>query len=638
MYRSSTWRNLRKDKGTKGVSVGEPPDEGGRGRASPPQFGEVGSLWLVTISLLFCIAVFVWASPRGYDITDDAFYLITISHPFLYPYAVSEFGYLYHPLYLLAGGDVAALRNLGLAVLCGTGLAFGWTVARFISAREAPRIRYLIAATVVTCTFWQFYQTLRTPNYNELNLCALLLFFSALFYGTPVSYPSTARSNMPSVAIISGTVAGIALALMIIVKPTSGVLTAALGFVWIWLLRPPASWAAPASAAITALVVLFVAVLVIDGSLSAFVGNRLFALTLLRTRGTDGGIHGLGSSIIGPFTAGRRWKILPTLSLSVLFFILNALAFEILWGQQTTNKMWRRATFAILSISVGVLTAWWRMVPVKYPDNSPAYHAWYFVLPLILAAAAFTIGRRKIALNDPRVRRIAAAAVLLAMAPLAYSFGTDNVIVLHMSGAAVFWAASALLVVSLAEASRRGAMFGACAILCSAVTVGMFVGSMAAPVRILQPLWKQTEPVFIGTRGAHVLVDPQTAAYIRGLQNAAVAHQMKPGTRVIDLSRLGPGIVFALSGMAPATPWLHIDGRHPMAFTREILGTVSQRQLQCAWVITGPSVDFRKDQLTLHSLGMNFPEDYEKIASASLIEMNWEQTLWKPHYRSALCD
>lgn len=598
-----------------------------------------GGLWQMTACLVFCVSVFVWASQRGYDISDEAHYLISIAVPFQYHYAISEFGYLLHPLYMLTGGNVAALRDIGLAGLCGSGLTFGWATARFILPRVDARIHYLVAAAVTTCVFWQFDQALLTPNYNELNLCALLLFFAALLFATPDSRPADERPDKRFAVIAPGIVAGAALAVIALDKPTSGVLAMVLGLAWVWLLRPPAPWLAVATAGITAAIVFLVTILAIDGSVTVFVGRKLTSLALLRARGTSGGIHGLESSILGPFAADRRWKILPALSLSALLFAMNAVAFEIVWLRQKTGGIWRRLAFTVLAISMGILTAWWRTVPVKYPDNSPAYHAWYFAMPLILAAAVFTAGRRQFAFNDPHVHRTAAAAFLLALAPLAYSFGTDVVIFRHMSGAAVFWAASALLVMSLVEPMRREALLSGCAVLCGAATVGMFVGVMAAPGRIGQPIWKQTEEITIGANGAHVLVDMQTAAYIRKLQSAAVAHRLRPGMRVIDLSELGPGMVFALPGVvAPGTPWLHVGGSNPMAFAREILETVPQPDLQCAWVITGSPVQLERDRSALQSLGLAFPEDYEKIVSVRHSEMEWVQTLWKPHRLALPCN
>lgn len=62
----------------------------------------LASLSLMSWLLLLCRS--------GFDLTDEGFYLHSIAEPGNYPYSVTQFGFVYHPLYKLVGGDVSLLR------------------------------------------------------------------------------------------------------------------------------------------------------------------------------------------------------------------------------------------------------------------------------------------------------------------------------------------------------------------------------------------------------------------------------------------------------------------------------------------------------------------------------------------------
>jgi hypothetical protein len=80
------------------------------------------NLILILISL-FCFVsttiILYWIfkfSAYGIDFTDEGFYLNWISNPFLYKVSLSQFGYIYHPLYNLVDGNIAWLRRVNFFI------------------------------------------------------------------------------------------------------------------------------------------------------------------------------------------------------------------------------------------------------------------------------------------------------------------------------------------------------------------------------------------------------------------------------------------------------------------------------------------------------------------------------------------
>jgi hypothetical protein len=71
----------------------------------------------------------------GFQFTDEGFYLNWISNPWDYHASVSQFGFVYHPLYKLVGGDIALLRQANVLISFALGWALCFTLLRSISIR-----------------------------------------------------------------------------------------------------------------------------------------------------------------------------------------------------------------------------------------------------------------------------------------------------------------------------------------------------------------------------------------------------------------------------------------------------------------------------------------------------------------------
>ncbi|MEJ0009454.1 MAG: hypothetical protein WDN72_02355 [Alphaproteobacteria bacterium] len=167
----------------------------------------------------------------GFDFTDESFYLLWMEGPRAFPASVSQFGFLYHPLYRLLDGDIALLRQCNLL---GTFL-LGWAVAGALlySLRGADGARELwrrgegiaVAFVAASGVLVYFSTWLPTPSYNSLALQALLVAAAGMLL-------CEAESSCPSLA--GWALVGIGEFLAIMAKPTAGLaLAAVLGIYWL---------------------------------------------------------------------------------------------------------------------------------------------------------------------------------------------------------------------------------------------------------------------------------------------------------------------------------------------------------------------------------------------------------------------
>jgi len=125
-------------------------------------------------------SIVMWGLWRGIDLTDEGYYLNSISTPFLYKATYSQFGFLLHPIYILVGGDLILLRLAGLLPLTLAAVFFVSTFLRFpLIHPPLPKTARLVLTVGGSCAVLLAYaQWIPTPNYNLLNLFGALIIFA----------------------------------------------------------------------------------------------------------------------------------------------------------------------------------------------------------------------------------------------------------------------------------------------------------------------------------------------------------------------------------------------------------------------------------------------------------------------------
>lgn len=573
---------------------------------------------LVACGFAACWSILIWAMGRGYDFTDESYYLIWASMPWHYSRSVSEFGFLWHPVYELVRGDIRLFRIAGAVLLSGSGALFGWSIWRFIRPTLPRSVAPAVIVAMAAASFWNLNYWIPTPGYNELNLIGLLLFMAGLIFAVDV---------VGGVQIVlCALLLAIGLVITAFAKPTTALCALLIGLLWLVLLRPKRPIALVLSAAVFSLALFLSGILAIDGGVHAFIQRQLGGLHTLQILSPGHGLGGLYRSTVDPLFdlvrhAGHRW------------LALQIVAVGLLWGGLL---LWLNERHVVLKTTVNIVAAvglaWvvrdWRSV---LPIGSNYEIASISPLLLTVSLGIVLLSRRSARDQSAPWRPVVALAILSFCAAFCFSVGTNNRTLYHESLAAVFWFAALILLASAASAGHRNGLVSGAVLFGSFMTVGLLAGATENPYRLVAPISQQTESVTIGPRNAALLVDKTSASYIRTLQAAARTHGFESGTPVIDLTGASPGTVFALAGTAPGRGWL--NGGYPgsAAAARESLSGVSASDLSRAWVLTvaGNSPD-RIPDTVLQSLGLNFPADYEAIGRSCKGNPCLTNILWKP--------
>ena len=102
------------------------------------------ALATAVVASLALVSSVLWRSYFGYDFTDEGYYLNWISNPWIYKASVSQFGFMYHPLYRLVGGDLPLLRQCNIFIIFGLAWILCLVLLRSIAKENASSERWTV--------------------------------------------------------------------------------------------------------------------------------------------------------------------------------------------------------------------------------------------------------------------------------------------------------------------------------------------------------------------------------------------------------------------------------------------------------------------------------------------------------------
>lgn len=519
--------------------------------------------------------LFLWMAPRGFEFTDEAFYLLNYLHWRELSATATYFGFYFEGLFRLLGHSLAGMRVAGLALLLASSAWFACALEAWLAAQGGPSAparpsRRFIAAigAAAGMSFYSHLSTLRAPAYNMLALCGALLSTGCLLrlLAGPVHWRSQA-------GLLAGH--GLALVACAMAKPTAGALLALVhlllgllaGRQWLrTALWPLISWVGIAVALTLA---------VLSGLHPSWPHAVSAALVLMAD---------IESRSVLLLARQASWELQRAVA-SHAAWALGAL----LLAGAAARPAWRTLTVPVLVPGLVAAVCWLIVDEARAPLWWPAAMVTLAML-LVLAVAA---GRAARPGEAPPARdgRLAASLLLLCGLPPALSFGTNMPLLLHGRLSAVF--ALLALVAAVLLLQRRGLLGPRAAAL--AITLTALPGLVFQLRAGWQPegayrqfgaLAAQQVAVRTGAGGTAVRVDPSTAETLARVTSMVQDAGFVVGQPLLDLTGDGPGLVYAVGGRPLGVAWL--PGGYPgsdKALAR-LLGSLPEERLRTAWLLT----------------------------------------------------
>ena len=513
-----------------GQAIG--PGNGESLRADPPSLAtplETGMTAFMAAAAAGVLIYCLWGLDRGFEITDEAYYLLLAIHPKAATLYISAQQWLSAPIWHITG-SLAAFRLAGMALLAGSAmlLAQGAIATLGGEGGHAPRPggRFCIHAGTIVCALLYASTINLSPCYNLLVSAAANtaagLFMLAMKTG----------KGLRATALLALT--GLALGCACVCKLSSGVATLALLLVWMSALQ-----GVSAIFAKNALVVFAAMLVCIAGLISVWSswteltyavshGLNLFKMVqsetilsrIFRYATEFGAEAGQAAGTFWPAMLGAG-LYLRTRRPAFAAICFAALALGLISGDSYLGGADRHAPQIRAALSI-------------------------YALVLLVRVPAWV-----------RVRRIVCLVAGLSLLPYAVAFGSGNSIFTQVIDSLAPWGAVAGLLSQAQGINRTDRLMalGLHTVLIAILSAQILTSGFRAPYHLAKPLIGQTHRVSIGVLGS-VRVDRRTVEFIAALEAAAAVCNIKAGAPFLGLYNI-PGVALVLGTVPPETPWLN---------------------------------------------------------------------------------
>lgn len=567
--------------------------------------GIVGAILLVGWLLKY--------SAYGFDFTDESFYLLWMDTPHKYSWPASQFGFIYHPLYSITGGEIPAIRRINILITFGLAccLCYVFLAQLTPSFKTRKIIMSIISAGLASSVLIAFQSGLITPNYNTLNLQALLVAATGLL----LAEKSVHRSSVAGWLLI-----GVGGWLAFMAKPTTALVFGI--SVAIYLILARRLYIRMLTLSVTcALVLLLGTALLLDGSITGFIrrlqvgvefsmlqGGGYTPSELIRIDGFSLGSRNRNTCLMvgGALLLGlySSWKNKPavTLCISIAFFTLTAL------------------------ITLGQIDRTARLGPYQ------GLLIFSIIYAVIIAALVF--GRLQ-ALKTISSQQWAIAGLFL-ITPHIYAAGTNGNYWSQGSSAAIFWLLAGLTLIGPIIRERASWLLLPVSIAVQAVTATLIQTGFEEPYRQPQPLRLYSATMEVGPKKSQLVLQQGYADYISSAIAVGKGAGLEPKTPMIDLTGQSPGILFVLEAESVGQAW--IIGGYPgsVNFTKAALDHTSCEKISTAWILLEPNGSRSITTDVMLSAGIEFSNSYiwvgrwETAEGAGGYKKRRTQELYKP--------
>jgi hypothetical protein len=503
------------------------PEADGRA-ATPQRVLEATVAALVLIAVCAAIVYVVWSRNRGFEITDEAYYLLLAIHPAATRLYISAQQWAMAPIWQITG-SLASFRMAGLGLLVGSAAVLGMGALAAARAHAAPSVphrpsRIAVIGGAVVCALLYAITINVSPSYNLLASAGAYLSLGLMLLA----------GNKTSAAGRAGlwVLAGVALAVEFVCKPSSGVAT---------------------------FVLIVIAVLWLDHS----GGRKTLALATV----IAGGLFGLAALLFShttPSEAAQAFSggmaLFRMVQTEPILTRLGRYAIE--FGGYTADAM-RSNVFLIVAVLVYLIRRSWvtiglviaalvhALVATEYFAYGMVQYVEYMQRALVFLALMLAAVWQAVPVRSRRL------FVVLTMLPYTVAMGTGNALFGQVIISLASWGALMALAAYTRPVAARDAVVPM-AILVGFVTltsVQILVYKAKIPYSLNERMDQQSLPVDIGPLG-RVKVDEGTRQFMQEINAAVAKCRIAPGAPFLGLYNV-PGLALALNAVPVETPWLN---------------------------------------------------------------------------------
>jgi hypothetical protein len=573
------------------------------------------------------LVFFALNSNRGFDITDESFYLLWAMQPENVSTSYHPFGFITKYIWLFSGENIGNFRILSVVILFLTALIFAISLDYFLTKKhhqEGNISLKIIPITALSVTgFIYFSWWLISISYNLLALVSCLLVMSGLF----VAYGQ--NKNRTSVMVIGGVIVGLGGFIAILSKPTTTLILAIIVVTWVIFYRHNSKKYYFLIAAVTsALAPLLWYIFIIIGG----VGELYIYLSTSVYLDNIGKLgHNFESITTAAYLSYKSLISTPAYYFfhAPIFILLFALLF--LHSSKEYYKKYREKV--VIFLTFFFLVALVFTIGDLYLNSRQRVVSFFTFSTISLFLTVLIFNGLDKAHKQELENIDAYIIVVLSLfaLPFAYSFGTNNEILKHSFSALIFlfaiWMYSFNIL--LKQYAHKKNIVALLCTLMVIITVKILDSAYSKPYRLNSNIGLQdTDVQFLGVDGV-IQVDKITAKYVDDLKDAAIKSGWNERNLLIDLTGGSPGALVILNAKLVGKPWL-VGGYDGSANYVKTVIKLSGVNPFDSWILTAPNGRRRVPVSVLSDVDYNFEERYQLVGRVRTGHRDEFQILWKP--------
>lgn len=555
---------------------------------------------ICTISILGWV---LWSCRYGIDFADEGLYLTSIADPGKYGATISQFGFIYHPIYTLLHGSIAALRQFNVLITFSLAwILVNFTLQLFLEGKGLDKIiRHIVAAAFATACLVFLRLWIPTPSYNWLAFQALLISLIGLIF-------IQRSDNFVSAA--GCVLLGVGGWLSFMAKPTTAAALAFFSLLYL-IISKKLSLRILIITSLVSISLLYFSAFIIDGSVLRFIYRLKEGVKLSNLSNTGHDISDIFR--IDNFYFDKRGKI--TLGVSTLIFFLTA-RFSV-----SKNKIERFIGNSLVIIFTSIILL------VSFGFYHKTLHAGEPFQPLMLWSLPFTMVLVGISFYQLagflQISRSQWSLVLFFLiSPYVFAFGTSNNYWMLGGLVGIFWVLSGFVFFT-PIASRRDlpVLFLVFGFATQMMTVMQVLSGIEGPYYQPQPLYRDHDEVRLRGEMTTLELPNSFGQYITNAINIANRAGFTTGTPMIDLTGHSPGVLFALGASNTGQAWLYGNFPNDSGYrggdkvAAKVLGEVSCGEASSAWILAEPGGPVSISPTVLSSFGANIETDFKVVGS-----------------------
>ncbi len=586
------------------------------------------------IGLFFAFAVWLVVaagSHRGFDFTDEGAYYLTALHPNEILDRQTVYFYFGRVLFAVAGHNLVLTRCLLAAFfLAATGVFIRGIFAFTEEFAGGLRLGVWLPIAAITGSALAFSVASVAPSYNLFNALALLL--ATGFTLQAAAGPANSNWGAWRGSTISLILAAVALTADFFIKfSTCAILAAAL--IALFLLTSSETFRRKGR------LILGCGALALGGATGYFLLVQSYSDWLR-------GVNGTWQALIGGAYLGSELRRYADefwiQSLETLWLFEDV--YTAVLGAAGSLLLFRRwPVLQRVLAGFGLATAIYMVARIGLQSEvlrQPIMIGQRFHLGVITVLSLAVVSSWLVRAGGGRASlgngawRVAPLLLLLAILPLAGSFGTTNNINSNIPYQFAPWMGVIVLLLSLLSWIWNVRWLTACGTLAmAAVTLAQFFHDYwQTPYRVPHGRSAQTESTRIGASGSTLSLDPASHEWVEKTRAQLTAAGFNPGDDIFAFFNL-PGLVFALGGVSPGHPWYFSGDQKSLELDAMRVASVEPARRSKAFVITnGDVTEFIP---YLKSNGLDFPDNYARCGEQLKNPLTGEvMEIWRPKFRA----